>query len=210
MNEALLQERDYTVIIAKTTIERAINPPKFAERWAAAQSAVLALVQKCQQFDPDGITLYVSCQSPAADCLFKKYERVTVAELDQLIQSGYPPATIHLQTVLQSALESYFERKAAAQTKTNGEMILVLLDGEPNDRMMIAKLIKSATHQLDTDQELRISFVQIGEDQIAQGFLIALDQNLQDAGAKFDIVSTQLMQEIQPSSLTEFLVHTLV
>lgn len=209
MQEALLRDRDYTVIIAKTINERAVSPPKFAERWDAAQSAVVALLQKCQEMDADGITLYVSCRSPEETCLFKKYEQVQAADLEQVIQAGYPPETIDLHTVLKTALDAYFERKAAAQTKPHGEVILVLLDGEPSDRMALAKLIKNATQQLDSDQELRLSFLQIGQDQIAQGFLAALDDNLHTLGAKFDIVDTKLMEQIQPSSLTEFLLQTL-
>lgn len=209
MNEALLRDRDYTIIIAKTASERSINPPKFAERWTTAESSILTLIQKCQDFDPDGITLYVSCRSPEEICMFKKYEQVKAVELAQIVQAGYPPEKVDLQTVMESALESYFNRKSARQTKQNGELILVLLDGEPSDRMAIAKLIKNTTHQLDSDQELRINFVQIGDDGIAHGFLNALDENLQSVGAKFDIVSTRLLEEIQPTSLTEFLLETL-
>jgi hypothetical protein len=209
MNEDLLRDRDYTVIIAKTASERAINPPKFTERWTSAESAIMALIQKCQDFDPDGITLYVSCRSPEETCMFKKYEQVKATELTQLVQAGYPPEQVDLQTVLESALEGYFKRKAAQKTKPNGELIVVLLDGEPSDRMAVAKLIKNTTHQLSSDQELRINFVQIGDDGIVHGFLSALDENLQSVGAKFDIVSTKFLSEIQPNSLTEFLLETL-
>ncbi|NJO78087.1 MAG: hypothetical protein HC827_05855 [Cyanobacteria bacterium RM1_2_2] len=209
MNEALLSNRDYTVIIAKTASERSINPPRFTERWTVAESAVMTLIQKCQDFDPDGITLYVSCRSPEETCMFKKYEHVKAVELAQIVQAGYPPEQVDLQTVLEDAIESYFNRKAAQQTKPNGELIVVLLDGEPSDRMAVAKLIKNTTHQLSSDQELRINFVQIGDDGIAHGFLSALDENLQSAGAKFDIVSTKFLAEIQPNSLTEFLLETL-
>lgn len=209
MNEALLRDRDYTVIIAKTAVEQSINPPRFAERWAAAQSAIMALIQKCEEFDPDGITLYVSCHAPEEICLFRQYEQVKAVDLDQVVKSAFPPDTVNLQSVLQDALDNYFQRKSATQTKPNGEVILVLLDGEPQDRMLVAKLIKAATQQLETDQELRISFIQIGEDPIAHGFLSALDENLQAAGAKFDIVSTQFLDDIQPASLTDFLLDTL-
>jgi hypothetical protein len=208
-NEALLRDRDYTVIIAKTASERAINPPRFTERWTIAESAIMSLIQKCQEFDPDGITLYVSCRSPEETCMFKKYEQVKATELTGFVQAGYPPEQVDLQTVLESALESYFDRKLVQKTKPNGELILVLLDGEPSDRMAVAKLIKNTTQQLSSDHELRISFVQIGEDGIAHGFLSALDENLQSVGAKFDIVSTKFLTEVQPDSLTEFLLETL-
>ena len=209
MDETLLNDRDYTVIIAKTTVDSGTKPPGFAERWTAAQAAVLNLVQVCEAFDPDGITVYISCRSPQADCIFKKYEQVKSANLEQVIEAGYPPGNINLLEVLQTELEDYFARKAAGKTKANGEMIVVLLDGEPSDRMAVANAIKAATHKMDVEQELGIGFVQIGEDLIAKGYLAALDDNLQAAGAKFDIVHTALLEAIEPDALTAFLMQVL-
>jgi len=213
MDETLLHNRDYTVILAKTTAdstkELGSKPPGFAERWTAAHAAVLTLVQTCETFDPDGITVYISCRSPQEDCIFKKYERVKSADLAQVIDSGYPPGNINLLQALETALDEYFARKAAGKTKANGEMILVLLDGEPSDRLAVAKAIKAATHKMDVDEELGIGFIQIGEDLIARGYLSALDDNLQGLGAKFDIVHTALLEEIEPEALTVFLMQVL-
>jgi hypothetical protein len=214
MDEALLNNRDYTVIIAKTTADPGARdakpkPPGFADRWIAAQAAVLTLVETCETFDPDGITVYVSCQSPHAKCIFTKYEQVKRANLAQVIKAGYPPGNINLLEVLQTALDDYFARKAAGKTKANGEMILVLLDGEPSDRMAVAKAIKAATHKMEVDEELGIGFIQIGQDLIAKGYLVALDDYLQAAGAKFDIVHTALLEAIEPEALTAFLMQVL-
>lgn len=209
MNTTLLRNRDYTLIIAKTSGDAANQPPGFVERWAAAQDAVLALAEACEAYDPDGISLYVSCCSPAMGSGFKKYDRVTSPQLPQVLTENYPPHQIDLRQVLQAALNDYFVRKTAGATKANGEIILVLLDGEPSDRMAVAKDIKDATHRLDADEELGIGFVQIGEDALAQGFLTALDDYLKQMGAKYDIVKTRLLNTIAPHSLTEFLLSTL-
>ncbi|NJO41762.1 MAG: hypothetical protein HC769_06875 [Cyanobacteria bacterium CRU_2_1] len=205
----MLQNRDYTIIFAKTATDGIIRPPGFAERWALAQASVLRLIQKCEEFDPDGITVYLACRSPEEGCLFEKYERVTSTNLIQVIESSYPPEQANLQEVLQAALDDYFARKTAGKTKANGEIILVLIDGEPSDRMAVAKLIKAATHKMDTDEELGIGFVQIGEDSLARGFLEALDNNLKQTGARFDIVTTKLLDTIEPDSLAEFLLSIL-
>ena len=209
MDTTLLQNRDYTLIIAKTTLNEANKPPGFAKRWDAAQDAIVALAQACEAYDPDGVTLYVSCAAPEESCEFKKYEHVTSSRLVQTIQENLPPRHVNLREVLQLSLGDYFARKAAGETKVNGEMIIVLLDGEPSDRMAVAKVIKDATHQMDVDEELGIGFVQIGEDLLARGFLTALDEHLQSVGAKFDIVNTKLLDTISPDSLTEFLLSTL-
>lgn len=209
MNTTLLYNRDYTLIIAKTSDEQTHKPPGFAQRWTAAQDAVLTLAQACEAHDPDGISLYVSCRSPQECSEFKKYDRITSAQLPQVLEENYPPHQINLRQVLRAALADYFDRKTAGTTKANGEIILVLLDGEPNDRMAVARDIKDATHRIDTDEELGIGFVQIGEDFLAQGFLTALDDYLKEMGAKYDIVNTRLLNTIESHSLTEFLLSTL-
>ncbi|GAB4380530.1 MAG: hypothetical protein Kow00121_36970 [Elainellaceae cyanobacterium] len=208
MDTTLLHDRDYTFIIARTAVDDLGKPPGFAERWLVAQEAVLALAQICEEHDPDGITLYVACLSEET-CNFKKHDQVTSAKLAPLIQGSYPPQRIGLKAVLELALNDYLRRKTAGTTKANGEIILVVLDGEPSDRMAVAKVIRDTTHQLDSDKELGIGFVQIGEDILARGFLSALDNHLKEVGAKFDIVDTQLLDAIELNSLTDFLLGTL-
>ena len=207
MSEALLQNRDYTIVVAKTAVSLLKAPPGHQQRWLAAHDAIVSLAQQCEVFDPDGITIYVSCRDEAE--LFKRYKQVLSSQVTAIFDAHYPPETLNLLDVLQSALNDYFTRKTAGQTKLNGEMILVLIDGEPPDRMAIAKLIIQTTEKLDRDHELGIGFLQIGDDFIARGFLNALDENLKSAGAKFDIVHTQTFIEVEPDSLTRFLLDVL-
>ena len=207
--DVLLKDRDYTLIIAKTATEQPIRPPGFAERWEKAHAAVLALALTCETFDPDGITLYVSCRDEDETCIFRHYNHVTSTQLIEIIEENYPPAQLNLDWVLKTAIDRYFQRQAIGKTKANGEMILVLLDGEPNDRLTITKTIVEATHKMERDKELAIGLVQVGEDYLARGFFQALDENLQSAGARFDIVYTQVLDTIEPNCLTEFLLHVI-
>ena len=207
MSEALLQNRDYTIVVAKTAVSLLKMPPGYEQRWLAAHDAIVSLAQQCEAFDPDGITIYVSCRGEAD--LFKQYKKVLSSQVTAIFDAHHPPETLNLLNVLQSALDDYFTRKTAHLTKPNGEMILVLIDGEPPDRPAIAKLIIHTTEKLDQDHELGIGFLQIGDDFIARGFLNALDENLKSAGAKFDIVHTEILAEVKPDSLTRFLLDVL-
>jgi hypothetical protein len=203
MSEALLKNRDYTIVVAKTRSDLVQKPPGYEQRWLHAHDAIVTLAQKCETFDPDGITLYLSNQDQSQP--FKSYKHVKSAQLGEIFDAHYPPATIDLLKVLQTILHEFFTRKAAQQTQPNGEMILILIDGEPSDRMAISRLLVHTANQLDQDSELGIGFIQLGDDLIARGFLAALDENLKSAGAKFDIVHTEVLADIQPHSLTEFL-----
>lgn len=209
MDTSLLQNRDYTFILARTADDNGVKPPGFAQRWLEAQACVLALAEQCEAFDPDGITIYVAMHCAETICRFQKYSQVTSANLTQIFEENASPYRINLCEVLQAALQDYLDRKARGATKVNGEILIVLVDGEPADRMGIARVIKEATQHLDSEAELGIGFVQIGEDLLAKGFLAALDNNLQSVGAKFDIVSTRLLETIESGSLSEFLLDIL-
>ncbi len=55
----MLQERDYTLIIDKSGSMATPDQKGGRSRWVAAQESTFALANKCEQFDPDGITVYV-------------------------------------------------------------------------------------------------------------------------------------------------------
>lgn len=205
MADVILKDRDYTVIIAKTAGSLVTAPPHFEQRWTDARAAIVALAQTCEQLDPDGITIYISSKHSTAGA-FEQHKQVTPTQVETIFEQNYPPETLSLLDGLKLALDDYFTRKAAQQTKPNGAIIIVLVDGEPSDRASVVKAIVQATEQIDVDEELGIGFVQVGDDLIARGFLNALDQDLRSqAGAKFDIVHTRVLDAIAPTALTDFL-----
>lgn len=208
MSEPLLENRDYTVIVAKTAPSVVPTPPGFDDRWKSAHEAVLALAKKCEEYDPDGITIYISSHHSSE--AFKQYRQVTPDKLETIFDENYPPETLNLLDGLHTALDEYFARKQAGRAKPNGAIIIVLIDGEPKDRMAIAKTIVAATEKISHPQELGIGFAQIGDDIIARGFLTSLDHDLRStAGAKFDIVKTRVLDEIGTNCLTEFLMDVI-
>lgn len=209
MVESLLENRDYTVIAAKTAASVLPTSPGFVNSWIGAHDAVMALIKKCEALDPDGITLYLSSRQDSSGS-FKQYKKVTPDKLEQLFEANYPPEQLNLLDGLQAALDDYFARKTAGQTKPNGEIIIVLIDGEPSDRMAIVRAIVHATQKMERDEELGIGIAQIGDDLIARGFLASLDEDLRSrAGAKFDIVNTRVLETIEEQCLTEFLLDVI-
>ena len=72
------------------------------------------------------------------------------------------------------------------------------------------KVIIEASRRLDKDEELAISFIQIGTDAQATKFLKILDDDLQIAGAKFDIVDTVTMDDMEEMTLREVLLNAIV
>jgi uncharacterized protein with von Willebrand factor type A (vWA) domain len=199
----MLENRDYTLIIDKSGSMATQDQKGGRSRWFAAQESTLALASKCEQFDPDGITIYVFSGK------FKRYENVTSSIVGQIFRENDPSGTTDLASVLKHATDDYLQRKADGRTKPNGETILVITDGEPDDRKEVMKVIIEASRRIDRDEELAISFIQVGTDPQATRFLKVLDDELQSAGAKFDICDTITMEDMEDMSLSEVLLNAI-
>ncbi|WP_414622265.1 vWA domain-containing protein [Calothrix sp. CCY 0018] len=200
----MLENRDYTLIIDKSGSMATPDQKGGRTRWVAAEESTFALASKCEQFDPDGITLYTFSGR------FKRYENVTSKKVMQIFQENDPSGTTDLASVLKHATENYFQRKAAGETKENGETILVITDGEPDDRKAVMKVIIETSRRMDKDEELAISFIQVGTDPHATRFLKVLDDEMQSAGAKFDICDTITMDDMEDYSLSEVLLNAII
>ncbi|AOX01447.1 hypothetical protein BJP34_20155 [Moorena producens PAL-8-15-08-1] len=200
----MLEQRDYTLIIDKSGSMSIRDQLAGKSRWQIMQESTLALANKCEELDPDGITVYVFAGR------FKRYDNVTADKVLQIFQENEPSGRTDLAGVLLDATNDYFKRKASGQTKENGETILVVTDGEPDERKAVMKVIIEASRRIDVDEELAISFIQIGEDLQATKFLKILDDELQNAGAKFDIVDTVTIDQMEDMTLTEVLINAII
>jgi hypothetical protein len=199
----MMSDRDYTLILDKSGSMSTPDQAGGRSRWDIAQESTLALARKCEQFDPDGLTVYVFSGR------FKRYDDVTSAKVAQIFLENDPAGTTNLAGVLQNALDDYFQRKAAGKTKLNGETILVVTDGEPDDRKAVFEVIIKATQQMERDEELGISMIQVGSDAQATKFLKALDDQLQSVGAKFDICDTITLDDMEEMSLADILMNAI-
>jgi hypothetical protein len=199
----MLENRDYTLIIDKSGSMSTKDKPGGLSRWQIMQESALALAAKCEELDADGITVYLFSGK------FKRYDNVTAAKVGAIFQENDPSGRTDLAAVLADAVNSYFQRKAQGQIPANGEIILVVTDGEPDDRKAVMDVILAATQKLDRDEELAISFIQVGTDETATKFLKILDDDLGRAGAKFDIVDTMTMNDMEDLTLKEVLLSAI-
>jgi uncharacterized protein with von Willebrand factor type A (vWA) domain len=199
----MLDQRDFTLIIDKSGSMSIKDKSAGKSRWSTMQESTLALASKCEELDPDGITVYTFSGR------FRRYENVTAAKVQQIFVENEPIGSTDLAGVLQDAANNYFQRKSAGQTKANGEIIVVVTDGEPDDRKAVMRVIIEASRRLDKDEELAITFIQIGQDAGATQFLKALDDEMKTVGAKFDIVDTITAEDMENSTLTEILLNAI-
>ena len=200
----LLEDRDYTIIIARSDASRHHQHPWYQE-WIEAQASLIDLAKKCQQFDSDGITLY------EASTPMWKYKNSNVARLAEILQrqntepDSAKPTEINLEEALKASFSDYFASKPNPKGK-KGAIIVAVLDQKPANPTAVAEIIVSAANKIDKDEEIGVSFIQIGDDLKTREFLTDLDTHLQDRGARFDIVDTKFWHEIKRSSVVQFLI----
>lgn len=145
-------------------------------RWNEAHQAVKALASHITEFDPDGVDVIFFNSEPVL------YRNVKSADdVDRLFNSEHPSSSTDLTKALRTAFQLHF---AGPRT---GTTILCVTDGEPDSQDDVAREIVAAAAAIARDEELSLSFVQIGNDDGATRFLQKLDEGLE---AKFDIVDT--------------------
>jgi len=191
-----LENRDYTLIIDKSGSMSKRDCEGGRSRWKVMQETTFALASKCEKFDSDGITVYTFSSH------FRRYDHVTADKVQQIFEENDPVGRTEMAKVLQDALKNYLERKKNGKCKPGGETFLVVTDGQPDNHKDVINTIITVTQKIERDDELAFSFIQIGHDVEATTFLKTLDDDLQSAGARFDIVDTITIDEIEEEGLS--------
>ncbi len=197
----MLANRDYTLIIDKSGSMAQKDQVGGRSRWAAAREGSQALAAKCEELDADGITLYVFGSR------FRRYDNITADRVAKVFEENEPCGGTDLAGVLTHAFDSYFARKAKGRARP--ETIVVLTDGEPDDQRAVIKAVLAASRRIERDEELAVSFVQVGRDADARRFLKLLDDELVSAGAPFDICDTVTLDEAEEMGLTDVLLSAI-
>lgn len=198
----MIENRDYTLILDKSGSMAQPDARTGRSRWNIVQESTLALASRCEQLDPDGLTVYLF------NGRHKRYDNVRTDTVSRLFRENEPMGSTNLAGVLEDAFAQYFQRKSKGAAH-KPETILVVTDGEPDDPRAVMKTIIEATRKLDRDEELAVSFIQVGDDPGAKRFLDALDNDLGRAGARFDIVDTVTITELEDRPLSEVLLDAI-
>jgi len=107
-----------------------------------------------------------------------------------------PGGSTCLDGVLRLAFDEHFQKGMPTT-------ILVITDGEPDDRKAVENLIRDAANRIRSDAELSVSFIQIGNDRSASRWLQHLDNDLK--GVRFDIVDKVTAAEMAGMSFVDFI-----
>jgi len=180
-------ERDYIIILDK-------SGSMSGSKWEEAKRALSRLAPFVCKADPDGITLYVFSHS------FKKYNNISdTKKIDKIFNKTTPGGSTALHSVLKAAFKEHFHGDKPTT-------ILVITDGVPDDKGKVIEEIEAASNKIEKEEDLSVTFIQIGDDSGAAEYLKKLDDDLE---GNFDIVDTLGADEMQGLSFEEMIYRSI-
>ncbi len=198
----LLGHRDYTLIIENSKVMAEKSGGQ--NLWSLIEDATLAIANKCEEYDFDGLSLYLYADK------FTKFKHINAHQIAHIFDTNLPQKNSQLAPVLQAAIDDYFERRTLGFAKSNGETLIVILGSMPVAPKAVEDIIINAANQISHDEELAILFIQVGSDKLLRELLIRWDDDLQSLGAKFDICDVKQIEQVKHNLLEELLLEAII
>lgn len=207
-----LMNRDYTIIVDRSApmdgMEEVEVPKQMAEQhhrvtpgtqsmslWQEVEVALSFLAGRCITEDSDGISLIFSGSDVQ--------EISNVGSVDDVLRAFHsiqPSGSTNLAAALQKAVQP--------DTLGKAETILVITTAQPRSPLAVEAAIAHAAKQLCREEDLTITFVQVGTDRAAKQFLESLDDELQCKHQIFDIVDAVTSGSIQEGGFLNFVMKS--
>lgn len=161
-------------------------------RWESVAEAAFGLAMAVEKLDPDGIEVYTFASK------VREFGNATAQTIADIFRDQEPFGSTNLTALLDLLLLKKWQPEVPMT-------LLVITDGQPDDKASVAQTLIKATKRMSADEQLAISFVQVGDDPAATSFLTFLDDELVQMGAKFDIVDTFPASQFGDRPISELL-----
>lgn len=203
--------RDYTVIVDKSASMLT------GKRWAEAQSAVSSVVESACKADKDGISLYFfSSNVNTKDGEIPAFNKfVNVSSSDMVMQlfkdpKNQPKGGTDLTSVLIDAVkpDNFDSSKSAKSMKRRPETILCITDGLPDAKAKVEEVIIDAANALESDDQLSITFIQVGDDAAANEWLTHIDDELTTKGTQVKVTKKQHASKVAKFDIVDTIPHS--
>jgi len=161
--------------------------------WEKAVIGLNGIVNQVAKIDPNGID--VVCFPGISDNVDIYRNLKDTSNLEDLVTAKEPGGSCNMGQALEVVFKEALERGFEISTS-----VLVLTAGKPQDYTVVKENIQNFTKKLEKQEDLTLTFVQIGEDESASSFLndLANDLNCVSAsGEEIDIVDTVKDEDIK-------------
>jgi hypothetical protein len=141
---------------------------------------------------------------------FETYENCNPTRVEQIYASTQPRGGTDLVDPLMSRLDHALTKYSDLKKRV---LIAVITDGMPNiprDPGVVNRAIVDYTHRLSDPNEVKVTFLQIGDQFEGKDFCLQLDDGLTAQGAKYDIVDTETFDELKKVGIVNALIDAIL
>jgi hypothetical protein len=202
-NERLLADHDVIILVDKSHSMSIRNCPGNLSVWEWCRQNTVGLLQSTQQYFQNHATVI------PFDWSYRVFKDVDVSQVERIFQTMTPSGGTNPEDPMSNQLEEYFFRRSKSNPRPI--IIVVITDGLPNDPEALRDVIFNAVARMHSPTEICITFLQVGNAFAGvPRILQALDDDLVNAGAKYDIVDTTSFTELQQIGMKNALVAALL
>ncbi|MBX9880130.1 MAG: hypothetical protein K2Y22_16850 [Candidatus Obscuribacterales bacterium] len=193
----LLSTRNVAILVDRSTSMHEKDCPGHISRWRWIQDQAELFSEQTAGVLNERFTLGLFSHS------YDIYPNVSLGQMRQLFERTHLKIGTHPEGALREIFDAYFRGAMGSKPLA----IAIVSDGEPNDPEKVADVIKQATWQMRSPDQIAITFLQVGHD--GGDNLREFDQQLRRQGAKYDIVDCKSFYELQRLGLLGALVASI-
>lgn len=199
----LLANYEIAIVIDKSGSMNETDCPQGLSRWDWCRQQLLSFTSQISPVFKSGIT--VALFSSNAQVL----RNVSFSLVPDIFSKNIPNGGTYMAKPLSEILDEYFERRDQNPASVRKLLIEVITDGEPSDKGELISVISRASRKMTRADEVRIDFLQIGNEEDGIEALRKLDTKLvSESGAQFDIVTVEAFSAVAAEGLPRALLDT--
>jgi hypothetical protein len=199
----LLSNYEIAIVIDKSGSMNETDCPGGVSRWQWCRDQLLSFTAQISPVFKSGITVALFSSNSQI------FKNVGFSVVPDIFSKNVPNGGTYMAKPLSQILDDYFERREQNKGATKKLLIEVISDGEPSDKGELIAVISRATAKMVRPDEVRINFLQIGNERNGTEALAKLDLRMVgDEGAQFDIVSVESFNTVVAEGLPRALLDT--
>jgi len=133
---------------------------------------------------------------------FTKERGCSAERVENLFRTMTPAGATDMGSPLQDVLSEFLSTQRGRPL-----LVVVMTDGMPNRGPKVENVIIQATQEMRSPGEIKVTFLEIGEEYDGRALLKYLDDYLIHDGAKYDIVDTLTFDQLKQIGLAGAMVH---
>jgi len=191
----------YTIVLDKSG--SLLGHEHGKSRWQDAHEAIEHLTEAVERLSTGGMNLYLFSSKAAKHPAYFGIQ--TCEEVKKIFSQIKPGGSTDLAGCLHQVFDDHFTHNAGRP-----EHVLVITDGEPDSEQHVIHTLVSGINRLGSENELNITFLQVGCCERAAAFLHKLQDCLTEAGARFNVIDCLTFRDYDGLRLCDVITRNVI